>query len=203
MRDICANLSTKINVNVNSLVFLYGGGILNLEKTFEDLTKESKICILVDKYEDEEICPKCGRLLKNEIINEIILSNNNINFSLIGIKGKIELIINNKTNVNNINSQLKDINDAINNINDEFKKINNKLNLFKLNKNNDNKKKELLKNEIKCIYNKQENVIDLLHDYSYDLEAFDNEEEGYILYREGKNNINEKNIDTLKYTLSS
>ena len=75
MRDLCINLSTKINVGLNSLVFLYGGGILNLEKTFEELTKENRISILVDKYENEEICPKCGRILKNKIINIIIILN--------------------------------------------------------------------------------------------------------------------------------
>ena len=34
MRDICIILSNKINVGLNSLVFLYGGGKLNLDKTF-------------------------------------------------------------------------------------------------------------------------------------------------------------------------
>ena len=56
MRDICTNLSTKINVGLNSLVFLYGGGQLNLDKTFQELTKENRMSILVDKYVNEEIC---------------------------------------------------------------------------------------------------------------------------------------------------
>ena len=177
MRDICANLSTKINVNINSLVFLYGGGILNLEKTFEELTKENRICIIVYKNEDEEICPKCGRLLKNEIINEIILSNNKINSSLKGIRRQIELIINdinNKVDINDIISQLENINVLINNINEDIKKNNNKLNINKINDNNiiktnNNNKKEIQKNEIICIYNKQEDEINLLHDYSRDI----------------------------------
>ena len=33
MRDICTNLSTKINVGINSLIFLYGGTKLNMENT--------------------------------------------------------------------------------------------------------------------------------------------------------------------------
>ena len=139
MRDICTNLSSKINVNINSLVFLYGGGILNLEKKFEELTKENRICILVDKNEDEEICPKCGRILKNEIINEIILSNNKINSSLKGVRRQIELIINdinNKVDTNDIISQLENINVLINNINEDIKKSNNKLNINKINDNN-------------------------------------------------------------------
>ena len=62
MRDICTNLSTKINVGLNSLVFLYGGGILNMEKTFQELTKGNRMSIIVYKNENEEICPKCGRI---------------------------------------------------------------------------------------------------------------------------------------------
>ena len=140
MKDICTNLSNKINVGLNSLVFLYGGGKLNLEKTFQELTKENRICILVDKYENEDICPKCGRILSNDIINELVSSNNNIISSLSGIKGQIELIINNKVDINFINSQLKNINVLINNINEDIKKMNNKLNTIKLNFSNDNEK---------------------------------------------------------------
>ena len=193
MKDICTNLSNKINVGLNSLVFLYGGGKLNLEKTFQELTKENRICILVDKYENEEICPKCGKILSNDIINELVSSNNNIISSLSGIKGQIELIINNKVDVNFINSQLKNINVVINNINEDIKKMNNKLNTIKLNFSNDNvktndsedKKEEILKNEITCVYNKQEDEIDLLYDYTYDTEDLDDEEKK--AYIEGKN----------------
>ena len=32
MKNICINLSNKINTDINSLTFLYGGRILNLEK---------------------------------------------------------------------------------------------------------------------------------------------------------------------------
>ena len=50
-----------------------------------------------------------------------------------------------------------------------------------------------LKNEIICIYNKQEEEINLLHDYSININVFDDKlKKSYI---EGKNNINEKNID--------
>ena len=201
MKDICTNLSNKINVGLNSLVFLYGGGKLNQEKTFQELTKENRICILVDKYENEEICPKCGRILSNDIINELVSSNNNIISSLSGIKGQIELIINNKVDINFMNSQLKNVNILINNINEDIKKMNNKLNTIKLNFNNDNvktnnsdnKKEELLKNEIMCVYNKQEDEINLLHDYIEDMEYMN--DEGKKAYIEGKNNINDKNID--------
>jgi len=59
--------------------------------------------------------------------------------------------------------------------------------------NTPSKKKEIFKNEITCIYNKQEHEIQLLHDYTENLMKKDIY---YIkLYKEGKNNINEKNID--------
>ena len=132
MKDICTNLCNKINVELNSLVFLYGGSILNLEKAFNEITKENKINILVDKYDNEEICSKCGRILNNEIINEIISSNNNIYSYLSGIKGQIELIINNKVDISFINNQLKNINVIINNINEDIKKMNNVYNRFVL-----------------------------------------------------------------------
>ena len=53
MKDICNKLSTKINININSLIFLYGGNILNFDKTFNEITKENKIKVLV--YEEENI----------------------------------------------------------------------------------------------------------------------------------------------------
>ena len=201
MKDICINLSNKINVDINSLLFLYGGNKLNFEKTFKELTKENRISIIVYKYENEEICSKCGRILNNEIINEIITSNNNINSSLIGIKGQIKLIINNKVDINYVNSQLKNINVVINNISEDIKKMNNKLNRIKLNNNNDNlktnnennKKEEIIKNEMICIYNQEEDEINLLHDFTNDMKYWNDEKK--ILYIDGKNNINEKNID--------
>ena len=205
MRDICTNLSNKINVGLNSLIFLYGGGKLNLDKTFQELTKENRISILVDKYENEELCPKCGKILNNEIINEIISSNNKVNYSLIGIKRQIELImtdINNNVDINYINIQLQNINVLINKINEDIKKMNNKLRMTKLNdskiinqnnKNEENKKEEIPKNEITCIYYKKYNEIDLLHDYT--LNSYKSNEEYKKSYMEGKNNINENNID--------
>jgi len=160
MKEICTNLSNKVNVGINSLIFLYGDTKLNLEKTFKEITKENKISIIVYKYENEEICQKCGRILGDEMINEIISSNNNVNSSLKGIKRQIELImidLNNKVDINDINdiiSQLKNINILINNINEDIKKMNNKLNRIQLNdsiiiksNNTNNKKEEKLESE--------------------------------------------------------
>ena len=137
MKDICINLSNKINANINSLTFLYGGRILNLEKKYNEITKENKITILVYKNEnEEEICPKCGRILNNKKLDEIISSNNKINNKLKGINNQIQyisnILINNK-DIDNANLQLENIIDVINKINEDIKKINNELNLMKVN----------------------------------------------------------------------
>ena len=130
MDEICNKLSNKINMNLNSLIFLYGGSQLNLDKKLNEITKENNINILVFKRENEnEICPKCGRVINNKIIDNIILLNNNINMTLLGLKSQIENIINNLINKKDnmyINSQLKNVNIVINNIlNEDIKKINN------------------------------------------------------------------------------
>ena len=50
------------------------------------------------------------------------------------------------------------------------------------------------KNEIICIYNKQKDEINLLHDYNNDMKYM-NDDELKKSYIEGKNNINGNNID--------
>ena len=73
-------------------------------------------------------CPKCGRILNNKIIDNIILLNNNINMILLGLKSQIENIVNDLINKKDIylSSQLKNIKILINNIlNEDIKKINN------------------------------------------------------------------------------
>ena len=222
MEDICKSLSSKINVNLNSLIFLYGGKKLNLEYKLNELTKEKSIKILVSKIdienENENICSKCGKMINNKIISDILKLNNNINDTLKGIKIQIEHTmedIKNKRDINYINIQLKNIIIIINNINDDLKKMNNDIN--KMNFNNDIKlnndymhfenmnskinksrfnndiKSINNKNEIICIYNKKKDKINLLHNYDLDSKYISDEDKK--LYKEGKNNINENNID--------
>ena len=219
MKEICKFLSTKIKEDINSLIFLGQGIQINLEKTFNEITKENKLSILVYKT-DIEICPKCGRIINNKMIDDIISMINNVNYSLIGIKRQIELVMNdilNKSDINFINNQLNNINLIVNNISENTKKINNELNQIKFNgdeivernnnnhkyfiknsntikqNNNNNYKVESQKNEITCIYNKQDDKINLFYDFNEDIEDWG--EELKKKYIEGKNNINEKNID--------
>ena len=64
MKDICQKYANKIQRNINTLVFLYGGNELNLNLKFKDViivkgSKEMKILVYL-KIIDDFICPKCG-----------------------------------------------------------------------------------------------------------------------------------------------
>ena len=81
MKDICQRYSNKINININSLIFLYGGNQLNFNLNFNEqaniIDKEkNEMKVLVYKNENNEyICPKCGEKIKLNIkeIDDIIL----------------------------------------------------------------------------------------------------------------------------------
>jgi len=202
MNEICHNLSNKINMNLNSLIFIYEGSQLNLNKRLNEITIENNIKILVFKRDNEnEICSKCGKILNNKIIDNIISLNNNINKALLGLKNQIENMINdliNKKDIMHICNQLKNVNILINNIlNEDIKKIHNDLDKIKNNDyiSNIKENKNKLKNEIICIYNKQDNEINLLHDYNLNLDYYYLNEQEEKSYLEGKNNINGKNIE--------
>ena len=47
MKEIFTKFCGKIEKNINSLIFIYGGSILDLDKTLNEITKENKINILV------------------------------------------------------------------------------------------------------------------------------------------------------------
>ena len=101
MRDICQKYATKVNENLNSLLFLYGGSRINFELKFKEQANSldidnNKMSILVYKNENDEfVCPKCGEKLKLDTtkIDEIISSNNNIKNLIDGIKFNIENVI--------------------------------------------------------------------------------------------------------------
>ena len=142
MKDICQKYVNKIDKNINSLIFLYGGNQLNFNLNFNQqansLDKERNIMkILVYKNEDNEcICPKCGEKIKfnTEKIDDIILSINNIKDTINGIKFNIDNIIRISSD-NFVNIQLKNVNLLLNTLNEDIKKINIKLqNLLNNNK---------------------------------------------------------------------
>ena len=135
MRDICQRYGTKIGINLNSLLFLYGGNQLNLDLSFNEhansLDKKNNLMnILVYKNESNDfVCPKCGEKIKLNIekFNNLILSNDKIKEEIKGIIFQIENIINNKTiSINNINIQLKNMNIVLNTIKEDIKMNNTK-----------------------------------------------------------------------------
>ena len=101
IKDICQRFANKIEKNINSLLFLYGGNQLNFLSSFKDIAKEKnemRVLVYANENDDEFKCPKCGKKIKlnTEKIDDIILSNNNIKDNIIGIKAQIENIINSK-----------------------------------------------------------------------------------------------------------
>ena len=163
MKDICQKFAIKVEKNINSLVFLYGGNQLNFDLSFEkqgnSLDKERKeMQVLVYANELENfICPKCGEKIKlnTEKIDNIILSINNIKDTLNGAKLIIDNIIK-SSSMNSVNMQLKSVNLILNSINDQILKSNEKLkNLLNDNENSIKKFKNIIKGEL---YIKQEEL---------------------------------------------
>ena len=137
MGDICKKLSIKLERRLDSLVFLYGGGQINFDKTFEEqaslidkANKQMKIIVINDENK-EFICPKCGEKveIKTEKIDEIILSNNNIKDTINGIKFQLDNIIKISTE-NTMTIQLKNINILLKTLKEDIQKNNEKLEKF-------------------------------------------------------------------------
>ena len=131
MSDICKKIASKLEYNMNSLLFLYNGNHINFCLKFKEQINTidknyNEMKILVYKNENNEyICPKCGEKIriKSEIIDDLISSNNNIKDTVIGIKAQLENIVNAKNNsINLINNQLKNINIILNTLYEDINK---------------------------------------------------------------------------------
>ena len=147
MKDICQKYANKIQRNINTLVFLYGGNELNFNLKFKEIitvkeSKEMKI-LVYSKIIDDFICPKCGEKinLNTEKLDNIILSINNLKEIIDSAKLMLENIIK-TSSVNSVNIKLKGINIILNTLNKDIKKTKEKVkNLLNENRNNENKKK--------------------------------------------------------------
>ena len=70
IKDICQKFANKVQKNINSLLFLYGGNQLNFLASFKDLAKDkNEIKVLVYTNEDEDgfKCPRCGEKIKIKV----------------------------------------------------------------------------------------------------------------------------------------
>ncbi len=101
MRTIIERFNSKVQKNDDdSFIYLYGGGQINLDLTFEEqanqIDRESdKMKILVYKTEDDGFkCTYCGKKIKlDENLVDIIKAYNNLKETINGIKSMIENII--------------------------------------------------------------------------------------------------------------
>ena len=136
--DICLKFTSKINININNIIFLYNGEIINMELKYNEIANRidnnsNKMNILVyDKENNGIICPYCGENINiniDDIINKLIKNNDNIKNILNGIKEQIKNIINfNNKDINNIIYQLRNIIYIIDNINEDMNKNNEEIN---------------------------------------------------------------------------
>ena len=116
MRTIIQRFVVKAQKSDDSFIYLYNGGQVNLDLTFEEQANQidretNQMKILVIQNENNGFkCPHCAKEIKLDVdINDIIKAYNNLKETINGIKLMLENII--KTSVNNpINNQLKVIN---------------------------------------------------------------------------------------------
>ena len=222
MKDICQKYSSKIESNLDSLLFLYGGNQLNLESSFENQANsidksENKMIISVFKKEESDLeCPKCGDKIKFnfEPLKDILSSNNNIIDNIAGIKLIIENIVKNSL-VEVVNVQLKNVNTILNSINEEIKTnietlkniikdkdiINKKVDNNETMNLNDFQNKSVISGILDVDFNDIENGIILFNsDYDYDMDFY-LEDKKVSLEKDFDNNwrLNYSFITTGKY----
>ena len=151
MRDICQRYVTKIENNLESLLFLHGENPVNFELSFEDqansqdkLTNEMKVLVF-KKKDDGFICPKCGEKieLNTKIIDYLISSNKDIIDNIVGTNLIVENILKDNS-MNYLKARIKNIKVLLNSINEDIKKNNEIL-------------KSLIKEQININSNKEDN----------------------------------------------
>ena len=71
MKDICQKYVTKIESNINSLLFLYGGNQMNMNLKFKEQAssmdinnKEMNVLVYKNENDDDFICPHCNKKIK-------------------------------------------------------------------------------------------------------------------------------------------
>ena len=156
IKDICQNYANTIEKDINTLIFIYSGMLLNSDLTFEEQAnmfdkERNQMNVLVFKYDNYEyVCYKCNQKFKinKEKKNDIILSVNNLKDIINGIKLNIDNIIKTSNN-NSIKLQLKNVNLILNTLDEDIKKINDKI-IVLFNNYNNTINENKFNNEIKC-----------------------------------------------------
>ena len=136
MANICQKYALKIETNINSLFFLYGGAQLNLNLSFKEQASSidrnnNRMKVLVYKNEEDGFnCPKCGSKIQLNLrkVKDIISLNDNILKIIMGMKVSLANIIKAKNTAVDIYFQLENITTIeFNKLNDDIKKNNEKL----------------------------------------------------------------------------
>ena len=148
MKYICDKFATKVEININSLLFIYGGDKINYELTYKQQANSidnntNLMKILVYKNDNDGLkCQKCGEIIQLPIIDNFIKYNNEQADKLIEMKNQIDNMIN-LNNIKDIIRKIKLVKIIIDNLISENEKslkdiqntINNSSNL-KIEKNN-------------------------------------------------------------------
>jgi len=124
MENICQKFAAKINKNMNSLIFLYGGKQLNLDLTYEksinsiNAGNNNMNIIVFENIYYSVVCPKCGEKLNLDTknIDKLISSKINIKNMISGIQFQIDSICNSLINFEYAFLQLKNIYTLLNGI---------------------------------------------------------------------------------------
>jgi len=112
MKEICYKFSSKINININSLYFIYNGNQINENLTFKEQANSldnnrNQMNILVFKHEVDGLrCQKCGEIINLSILDDIINNNKNQKDIFIELKNQIDNIIN-LYDINDIKRKIK------------------------------------------------------------------------------------------------
>ena len=126
MKDICQRCATKIDININSLLFIYNGNKINYELTFKQQTNSidnnrNQMNILVYQIDNDKLkCKKCGEIIHLDIIDNIIKNFNEQKDTLFEMKNQIDNIIN-LNDINEIKRKIKLVKIIIDNIINENK----------------------------------------------------------------------------------
>ena len=153
MKDICNRFAIKIDININSLIFIYGGNKINYELTFNQQANLmdnniNQMKILVYQSENDALkCKKCGETIHLDILYNIIKYNNEQKDILTEMKNQIDNIIK-LNNISDIIRKIKLIKIILDNLISEnaksLKDIQNSMNNYNTFKKKDNDHFELI-----------------------------------------------------------
>ena len=122
MKDACLKYSYKLQKDINSLIFLYGGKQLDFGLSFNEQASS------IDKQRNEMkvLVYKMGNYNNDKKFDDVISINDKVKDIVGGIKMQLDSIIKSSPQ-NKINLQLKNINYLLNGLDEDINKISDKL----------------------------------------------------------------------------